>query len=135
MTWAAAPSTGTHAGLTLSDLSDGPANTGWGCWRSLGSAHAPMRKACRLAGTDLTQNERFALLALRNRAQLFQWERDLMAPHIMERLAALGLTVLDGDRWDPTPKGIELIARLSGHELSSIGLPDMLGLGGEKPSA
>ena len=87
-----------------------------------------MRKACRLAGTDLTQDERFALLALRNRAQLFQWERELLATQIMERLATLGLTVLEGDRWDPTPKGIELIARLSGHDLSSIGLPDTFAL-------
>lgn len=84
----------------------------------------PMHKAYRLAGAELTQTERFALLALRNRAQLFVWERGLMAAPTMDRLAALGLATQDGDRWDPTSKGIELIARLSGHDLSSIVMPD-----------
>lgn len=83
-----------------------------------------MHKAHRLAGADLTQTERFALLALRNRTQLFAWERELMTGPTMERLAALGLTMQDDGCWDPTPKGIELIARLSGHDLASIALPD-----------
>lgn len=84
-----------------------------------------MRKACRVAGTELTQNERFALLALRNRSQLFRWERELMAPHVMQRLAVLELAVFDGHTWEPTVKGTELIARLTGHDLSSIALPEL----------
>ena len=83
-----------------------------------------MRQACRLTGTELTQTERFALLALRNRTQLFQWERVLMESTAMQCLAARGMAVFEGGRWEPTQKGIELIARLTGHDLSSIGLPD-----------
>ena len=93
---------------------------------SLSTSH--MHKAYRLAGAELTQTERFALLALRNRAQLFVWERELMAAPTMDRLATLGLATHDGSRWDPTPKGIDLIARLSGHDLSSIALPDVAGM-------
>ena len=83
-----------------------------------------MRQACRLTGTELTQMERFALLALRNRAQLFQWERELMESPTMQRLAHQGMVVFDGERWEPTQKGIEMIARLTGHDLSSIALPE-----------
>lgn len=85
-----------------------------------------MRKACRLTGADLTQDERFALLALRNRNQLFRWERDVMASPIMLRLASAGLVVLEGGQWEPTQKGTELIARLTGHDLSSIPLSDVM---------
>jgi len=90
------------------------------------ASDTPMRQACRLTGTELTQTERFALLALRNRSQLFQWERTLMDSPTMQRLANLGMAVFEGGRWEPTQKGIELIARLTGHDLSSIGLPDVL---------
>ena len=83
-----------------------------------------MRQACRLTGNELTQTERFALLALRNRTQLFQWERELMESATMQRLAQQGMAIFEGGRWEPTQKGIELIARLTGHDLSSIGLPD-----------
>lgn len=83
-----------------------------------------MYKAHRLAGAELTQTERFALLALRNRAHLFAWERALMAAPTMHRLAALGLATQDGGRWDPTARGIELIARLSGQDLGSIAMRD-----------
>lgn len=84
-----------------------------------------MRKACRLTGTELTQDERFALLALRNRNQLFRWERAVMTSPIMQRLASAGLAVHEGGHWEPTPKGTELIARLTGHDLSSIPLSDV----------
>jgi len=84
-----------------------------------------MRQACRLTGTELTQTERFALLALRNRAQLFQWERELMESPTMQSLANRGLVAFEGGRWEPTLKGVELIARLTGHDLSSIAIPDV----------
>ena len=84
----------------------------------------PMRQASRLTGTELTQTERFALLALRNRTQLFRWERALMETATMQRLAGKGLALFEGERWEPTQKGIELIARLTGHDLSSIAMPD-----------
>ena len=42
----------------------------------------------------------------------------------IQRLAGKGLAVFEGERWEPTQKGIELIARLTGHDLSSIALPD-----------
>ena len=83
-----------------------------------------MRQACRLTGTELTQTERFALLALRNRTQLFRWERALMETPTMQRLAMQGLAVFENERWEPTQKGIELIARLTGYDLSSIAMPD-----------
>jgi len=84
-----------------------------------------MRHARRLTGTELTQTERFALLALRNKTQLFRWERALMETATMQRLAVKGLALFEGERWEPTQKGIELIARLTGHDLSSIALPDV----------
>jgi hypothetical protein len=83
-----------------------------------------MRQACRLTGTELTQTERFALLALRNRTQLFRWERALMETPTMQRLAMQGLAVFENERWEPTQKGIELIARLTGYDLSSIAMPE-----------
>jgi hypothetical protein len=83
-----------------------------------------MRQARRLTGNELTQTERFALLALRNRTQLFNWERALMESPTMQRLASLGMAAFEGNRWEPTQKGIELIARLTGHDLSSIALPE-----------
>jgi len=83
-----------------------------------------MRQARRLNGTELTQTERFALLALRNRSQLFQWERALMESPTMQRLAHLGMAAFESGRWEPTQKGTELIARLTGHDLSSIALPE-----------
>ncbi|MBU8977975.1 MULTISPECIES: hypothetical protein [unclassified Lysobacter] len=85
-----------------------------------------MHQARRLAGTELTQTERFALLALRHRNQLFRWERELMAPQTMQRLGALGLVAFEGNEWEPTLMGSELIARLSGHDLTSIALPDLM---------
>jgi len=93
-----------------------------------------MRQACRLNGTELTQTERFALLALRNRSQLFQWERALMESQTMQRLACEGMAVYESGRWEPTLKGIELIARLTGHDLSSIAMPDAT-RGGDHPPA
>src|SRR5690349_1824374 len=84
------------------------------------ASRTPMRHACRITGTELTQTERFALLALRNRTQLFHWERALMESPTMQRLASQGMAVFDGGRWEPTMKGIDLIARLTGYDLSSI---------------
>ncbi len=83
-----------------------------------------MRQACRLAGTELSQDERFALLALCHRSQLFRWERELMAPQTMQRLEIMDLATFDGWDWELTARGSELIARLTGHDLSLIALPD-----------
>ncbi|MDR0181744.1 hypothetical protein [Lysobacter arvi] len=83
-----------------------------------------MFRACRLAGNELSQEERFALLALRHRSQLFAWERALMAPGVMDRLVELGFTVFDGSGWEPTIRGSELIARLTGHDFSLIAQSD-----------
>jgi len=93
-----------------------------------------MRQACRLTGIELTQTERFALLALRNRTQLFQWERALMESPTMQRLASHGMAVFEGGRWEPTQKGIELIARLTGHDLSSIAMPEVAAAPDDTPA-
>jgi len=92
-----------------------------------------MRQARRLTGTELTQTERFALLALRNKTR-FRWERALMETATMQRLAGKGLAVFEGERWEPTQKGIELIARLTGHDLSSIALPDVAATHEDEPA-
>ena len=92
-----------------------------------------MRQARRLTGTELTQTERFALLALRNKTR-FRWEHALMETATMQRLAGKGLTVYEGERWEPTQKGIELIARLTGHDLSSIALPDAAATQEDEPA-
>ena len=86
----------------------------------------PMRQAFRLTGTELTQSERFALLALRNRSQLFRWERVLIESTTMQHLAAKGLAAYESGRWEPTQKGTELIARLTGHDRSSIVLSEIV---------
>ena len=76
----------------------------------------PFSKGSILDGRDLSQLQRFALLAL-GRSEVFRWERDLMTPELMSELATLGLVVEADGGWVATAAGKELIARLSIHPL------------------
>lgn len=76
---------------------------------------------------DVTQNERFALLALSNPALTFRWERDLMTDEVMDALAAKGLAMRVDGQWIPTAAGAETILKISTHDLIASALPNAKG--------
>lgn len=73
---------------------------------------------------DITQPERFALLALSNPPLMFRWERNMMTDDVMEALAAKGLAVRSGHHWIATAEGAETILKISTHELIASALPN-----------
>ena len=76
---------------------------------------------------NVTQNERFALLALTNPALTFRWERDLMTGDVMDALAAKGLAMRVDGQWVPTAEGAETILKISTHDLIASALPNAQG--------
>ena len=73
---------------------------------------------------DVSQDERFALLALSNPALTFRWERELLTGEVMGALAAKGLALCVDGHWVPTAEGAETILKISTHDLIASALPN-----------